>query len=420
MKKRIVPELFRNNVYHNYFVLNSINFTKNTNSILLYQDFEIKRYIKDFFSQYKLDIQQIGIFRTYTQLNINLYYLNNLSFLKEYNETLFDKLNFYKFYTLNTLVAFDEFDIHTIVSKKIYLKSLKLKKQVDFIEETVYETFYTNKFFFWFNKKYKPKNIAYQYLQPCYSYLNKLSVFKLAVFQKEPPRVFIPGQKRKPSINKKFWRQFNFIKNVKFADMTGKLKWYNLLYSKPTYPFYKKPLYKEVPLTFLPSYYLKLKKKKQDLQSIKLRPFKFKPSKNEIILNWRKALTKKTDFERKNLIKSYLVKFKYFLKKLKNLKIFYKDYLNYLNLNNPISHIKKFKLIFPKFSFKILNVYKFFCQRFVRNLTKKTLKIKSFKIYKLVKSLIKKKFRLLLLLCLNLFKLNKYLYFKLAIRIFKN
>ena len=53
MKKRIVPELFRNNIYHNYFLLNYINFTKNTNSILLFQDFELKRYIKDFFFEEK-------------------------------------------------------------------------------------------------------------------------------------------------------------------------------------------------------------------------------------------------------------------------------------------------------------------------------------------------------------------------------
>jgi hypothetical protein len=150
MKKRIVPELFRNNIYHNYFLLNYINFTKNTNSILLFQDFELKRYIKDFFFKYKLDIQQILINRTFNQLNINLHYFNNLAYLNNYNETLFDKLNFYKFYTMKNLVSYELFDIHTIVSQKLYYKSSKKKRKVDFIIEKIYDSFYMDKFFFLF------------------------------------------------------------------------------------------------------------------------------------------------------------------------------------------------------------------------------------------------------------------------------
>ena len=417
MKKRIVPELFRNNIYHNYFLLNYINFTKNTNSILLFQDFELKRYIKDFFFKYKLDIQQILINRTFNQLNINLHYFNNLAYLNNYNETLFDKLNFYKFYTMKNLVSYELFDIHTIVSQKLYYKSSKKKRKVDFIIEKIYDSFYMDKFFFYLNKPSPYSRKGYQYLRPYYSYLKNM--FNLPKFSKvKPPKV---KDAKFYKINQNFWNHFNIIKNVEFTDYNNKGNlWFNLLYSQPNYPFFKKPVKEKssIPVTFFPSYTFKKYKKKEKFKFIS--PYSFKRSNNLYINKWRLELKKKTDLERKSLVKNFYSKIKFFIKKFKNLNIFYKDYFNYLNLKTYIPLLKPIKINLPIFDFKFQQIYNLYFNKVLYKYKKRPKIIKKYLVFLQIKDFISFKFKLLILLCVNFAKFNKYLYYKLFIKTLKN
>jgi hypothetical protein len=133
MKKRINPELFRSYIYFNFLKYNNVINNKNTNSLLIWQDFEIKSYLTDFLRKYKLKLLNVSLTRAYNILNIQLYYIPLISDLRKNSKALclklLSRLNFLK---LSVVKAVEKVEITSLINninfKKLIGVSKKTKK----------------------------------------------------------------------------------------------------------------------------------------------------------------------------------------------------------------------------------------------------------------------------------------------------
>jgi hypothetical protein len=128
MKKRINPSLIRNSIYNNYLEYSNVLLNNNINSLVVFQDEEIKTNITKFLNKFNIKVLTISIFRNINMLNLNLSFFNKSSnFLLKRKKMIFlSKLNFIKFDILNKLLLKKDKKIKIIIP--VMLKKIKIIK----------------------------------------------------------------------------------------------------------------------------------------------------------------------------------------------------------------------------------------------------------------------------------------------------
>jgi hypothetical protein len=216
MKKKIVPELFRNDIFKDYLKLTPYGFTKNTNSILFFQDYELKRHINKFFKNIKFHVIDVQIIRNKDILNINILYLKNKYKSTNFNLTLFSKLNFYKFLYLKNLLNFSKENKYIKFKKLFKLPSGKKKYY------TIRKFFFVNKLFFKFKKVFRTKlfNLRLEKMKT----INKSNQpFNKAIILNRPDTIKNDPlfQLTKPiryQYDDKFWTKFNRLNTLYYLN----------------------------------------------------------------------------------------------------------------------------------------------------------------------------------------------------------
>ena len=186
MKKQVHPTLYRNILNPNFVGFNNIFKSKNINSLVFYQDFEIKKDIIPFLKDFNIYVIDSNIVRTF-----NLFILNILYYSLEDEDSLDDTfliLNNVKYTILINLINLGFFNklTYSIIAKKNN-QEIKYLKKIKKIKNPIYKVnkkLKKVKFFFKLfkiSKKYY-KTYVYKKTKRLRKKINKLKIkFKKAL-----------------------------------------------------------------------------------------------------------------------------------------------------------------------------------------------------------------------------------------------
>lgn len=100
MKKRVNPDLLRNAIFPDFLNFNNIVQSKDTRSLMFFQDIEIKKNLPVFLDMFGIVCVDCKVLRTADSLNIYLNYYNTeniYNFKEMYYTKGISRLNFHKF-----------------------------------------------------------------------------------------------------------------------------------------------------------------------------------------------------------------------------------------------------------------------------------------------------------------------------------
>jgi hypothetical protein len=127
LRKTINPDLLRNSIFPSFTGFNNIIESKNANSLILFQDIEIKSNLIQFLKTFGVSILNINIIRSFNMLSINFDYIETNA-LHKYKTSFFkriiSRLNNFKYIIFNYL-AFYKFMCkrHKFLKPELYNKN---------------------------------------------------------------------------------------------------------------------------------------------------------------------------------------------------------------------------------------------------------------------------------------------------------